>query len=484
MTTTNPVPRSSRRTSKTPPAQNNSKAPADWRPLAALLAGVFVVVLDFFIVNVALPAMQQDLHTDDTGVEWVIAGFGLTYGGLLLAGARAGDRWGRRRIFGWGVTLFTAASAACGLAPSILALTGARIVQGAGGALITPMVLALIGEIYQGPARVRAIGAYSTVMGLAAASGQLIGGALIQLDVLGLGWRSIFLVNVPIGGAILALVRQLPATRPDHPPRLDALETVLATGALTAVLLPLLEGRRLGWPAWTWVCLAGSVVLAAVLVMRCRTLLRRGEEPMLGAVLRGSATLRAGLALQTLLFLGMASYFLVLAIYLQGGRGLSALESGAMFTFLAVAYLVGTARAEQLSGRLGARAGVAGAGLCLAGHALTAVVVADAPGAGGWWLAPGLVLTGVGMGICLTSQIATVMSSVAPAEAASLSGTLSAVQQIGNTVGVALIGIVFFGAAGQGPRIAFEHGLCYLMAVTGLLVVVGAAVRTPRRSLS
>lgn len=468
-------------TSRTVPAESSSDIPtAGWLPLAALLAGVFVVVLDFFIVNVALPSMQQDLHTDDTGVEWVIAGFGLAYGGLLLAGARAGDRWGRRRMFAAGVALFTVASAACGMAPSIATLTGARIVQGVGGALITPMVLALIGEIYQGPARARAIGAYSTVMGVAAASGQLIGGALIQLDVLGLGWRSIFLVNVPIGCAILALVRRLPGTRPADPARLDLGEIALSTGALTALLLPLLEGRRLGWPAWTWASLAASLVLTALLVRRCTTLLRRNEQPMLAAVLRGSATVRRGLVMQTLLFLGMASYFLVLAIYLQGGRGMSALGSGGMFTFLAVAYLIGTAQAEKLITRFGDAARVIGAGLCLLGHVTTMIVVADAPGSGVLWLAPGLVLTGLGMGVCLTSQIATIMATVEPAEAASLSGTLSAVQQVGNTVGVALVGIVFFGAAARGPQVSFEHALLYLVGVTGLLTVCCAVLRGRR----
>ncbi|WP_446664928.1 MFS transporter [Flexivirga sp. B27] len=482
MTSTDTARPVSRPSSKTVPTSSHPESSAGWLPLAALLAGVFVVVLDFFIVNVALPSMQQDLHTDDTGVEWVIAGFGLTYGGLLLAGARAGDRWGRRRMFAGGVALFTVASAACGLAPSIGALTGARIVQGIGGALITPMVLALIGEIYQGPARARAIGAYSTVMGVAAASGQLIGGALIQLNVLGLGWRSIFLVNVPIGGAILALVRQLPGTRSTNPPRLDPAEIALSTGALTALLLPLLEGRRLGWPEWTWLSLATSVVLTGVLIRRCRVLLARGEQPMLAAVLRGSRTVRTGLAMQTLLFLGMASYFLVLAIYLQGGRDMSALGSGGMFTFLAVAYLVGTAQAEKLTARFGDVARVIGAVVFLAGHLVTLLVVVDAPHAGVLWLAPGVVVTGFGMGICLTSQIATIMATVEPAEAGSLSGTLSAVQQVGNTVGVALIGLVFFGAATQDLRISFEHGVLYLIGVTGLLLLGSVVLGVRRRS--
>jgi EmrB/QacA subfamily drug resistance transporter len=442
-----------------------------------------VVVLDFFIVNVALPSMQRDLHTDDTGIEWVIAGFGLAYGGLLLAGARAGDRWGRRRIFALGIVLFTVASAACGLAPSILTLTLARIVQGVGGALITPMVLALIGDVYDGARRARAIGAYSTAMGIAAASGQLIGGALIQLNLFGLGWRSIFLVNVPIGMAVLAVIpRCLPGNRATTPPRLDIAEILLSTGALTSLLLPLLEGRRLGWPTWTWVSLAGSVVFAALLVWRCRILQARGEQPMLDAVLRGSAALRKGLVQQLTLFLGMASYFLILAVYLQGGRGLTALESGAMFTFVAVAYLVGTAQASRLARWFGQRAITVGAGAFLCGHLLTLLVVREGPDASVLWLAPGLVIAGLGMGVCLTSLIGTVMGSVDPAEAALTSGTLSAIQQVGNTVGVALVGMIFFGAMSRGPQVAFEHGLDYLIGVTALLALLALVPR--RRSVN
>src|SRR3954451_12325775 len=228
-------------------------------PLAVLLTGTFLIVLDFFIVNVALPSIQQDLNVDATALEWLVAGYGLAFGALLLPASRWGDRYGRRRVFGIGVALFVLASAACGLAPGTPTLLLARLLQGAAAAAIGPTVLALIGDVYSGATRVRALGTYATVMGVAAASGQLVGGLLIHLDVAGTGWRAIFLVNVPIGLAALAAApRLLPDTRVPGAPRGDPLEALLVVGALSALVLPLVEGQRQGWPLWTWACLAGA----------------------------------------------------------------------------------------------------------------------------------------------------------------------------------------------------------------------------------
>jgi MFS family permease len=175
-----------------------------WAALAVVLTGTFVVVLDFFIVNVAMPALQADLHASTGVVEWVVAGYGLTFATLLITAGRLGDRYGRRRMFALGMGLFTAASAACGLATSPEFLIAARVAQGAAAALLSTNVLSLINVTYEGEDRVRALGAYGTVMGLAAAGGQLIGGVLVDA----VGWRSIFLINIPIGIAALLLTRR------------------------------------------------------------------------------------------------------------------------------------------------------------------------------------------------------------------------------------------------------------------------------------
>src|SRR3954464_8385765 len=221
----------------------NSTEPFRRGPLAVLLTGIFLIVLDFFVVNVALPSVQRDLDADATSLQWLVAGYALTFGGLLLVSSRIADRWGRRRMFLLGTGLFVLSSAVCGFAPNVDTLLVARLVQGASAAAIGPTVLALIGDVYAGPQRVRALGAYATAMGVAAAAGQLVGGLLIHLDIAGSGWRSIFLVNVPVGvAAVVAAPRLLPDTRVAA--RLpDVIETVLVVGALTALVLPVIQGQ-------------------------------------------------------------------------------------------------------------------------------------------------------------------------------------------------------------------------------------------------
>jgi EmrB/QacA subfamily drug resistance transporter len=439
------------------------------------MCGTFLVVLDFFIVNVALPSMQRDLHASDSGLEWVVAGYGLTFSALLIAVTRLGDRWGRRRMFSWGTALFVVASAACGAAPTMELLVVARLAQGVAGAMVSPMVLALIGDVYAGPRMPKAIGVYSTVMGLAAATGQLIGGVLIHLDLAGSGWRAIFWVNVPVGLAALALApRLLPNRRNADAQRIDLVELVLATLTLTALLLPLLEGRRLGWPLWTWLSLAGAVVAAVLTVARSRALLVRGGRPLVEPEAFRSWSVRVAITCQALLFVGMASYFLVLALYLQNGRGLGALSSGAVFTLVAVPYMLGTGNQRRLASRLGRWTVPVGAGLFALGHlALLAAVAEQGVGGSLADLVPGLALAGFGMGIALTALIDAAMGDVEPAYAGAVSGVLSTAQQVGNALGVAIVGMVFFGAVSGGYAHALEWSLVVLIATTAGVAVLG-----------
>jgi MFS family permease len=446
-------------------------------PLTVLLTGVFLIVLDFFVVNVALPSVQRDLHADDTALEWLVAGYGLTYGGLLLVASRTADLWGRRRMFVLGTALFVLSSAACGFAPSIETLLLARLVQGAAAALIGPTVLSLIGDVYQGPHRVRALGAYATAMGLAAATGQLIGGLLIHLDLAGSGWRAIFLINVPIGLAALAAApRVLPETRLAGVSRPDGAEAVLVVGALTALVLPLVEGQRQSWPLWTWLCLAGSVLVAGAAALRGRALRRGGRRPLVDLEPLRARAVAAGLLGQTLLFTGMAAYFLVFGLYLQNGRGLGPLASGVVFTVTASAYMIGTRQAAGLLGRYGARTVITAAALLFAGGHVVELVAVEEVGVGGsvLWLVPGLAVSGFGMGVTLSGLVGVVMGSVAPQHAGAVSGTSSTLQQIGNAVGVALVGIIFFGRLDHGMVDAFEASLVYLVATTVAVALAAA----------
>jgi MFS family permease len=441
------------------------------------MAGIVRLSLQYFTVTAARPPSPRDLHASDSGLEWVVAGYGLTFSALLIAVTRLGDRWGRRRMFSWGTALFVVASAACGAAPTMELLICARLAQGVAGAMVSPMVLALIGDVYAGPRMPRAIGIYSMVMGLAAATGQLIGGVLIHLDLAGSGWRAIFWVNVPIGLAAAVLAPRLLPDRRAGGVRtgkgIDVVELLLATTALTALLLPLLEGRRLDWPLWTWLSLAGAGVAGVLTVVRSRALLRRGERPLVEPEAFRSATVRIAIACQTLLFVGMASYFLVLALYLQNGRGLDALASGSVFTLVAVPYMLGTGSQRRLAAQLGRWTVPFGAGVFALGHLALLGAVAE-HGVGGSLidLFPGLALAGFGMGIALTALIDAAMGDVDPAHAGAVSGVLSTAQQVGNALGVAVVGMVFFAAVGGGYAHALRLSLVVLVGTTAAVALL------------
>ena len=444
--------------------------------LPVVLAGTFMVVLDFFIVNVALPAMQSNLGASDSAIEWVVAGYALTSAIFVIAAGRLGDRFGRRRVFSFGLALFTLASAWCGVAATPFQLVLARLVQGVAAALLTPNVLSIIGVLYVGPDRVRALSVYGTVMGLAAVGGQLIGGALMSADPAGLGWRSCFLINLPVGVAALVLApRVIPESRESMAPRLDLLGTALATAALTALVLPLLEGRQHGWPTWTWLSLAAAPVLLAGFVVHQRRLARRGGSPLLDMRLFAHRSFSAGLVTQLCFWAGQASFFVVLALYLQNGRGLHPLPAGLVFTILAAAYVAASMRAPALAARHGRAVIAAGALVLAVGHALLLAAVADIGVAGALGaLVPGLVLVGAGMGLVLAPLASTILSSLEPERAGAASGMLTAMQNVGNAIGVAVTGVIFFGALHSGYAQAFELAVGELAV---LLVGVAALTR-------
>lgn len=427
-----------------------------------------MIVLDFFIVNVALPSMRVRLHASQSSLEWVVAGYSLAFSTVLVTASRAGDRFGRRFVLGIGLALFAASSAACGLAPTAGALVACRIVQGVSGGLVMPTVMAILGTLYEGEARVRAISVNATVMGVAAASGQLIGGALIRIAPAGVGWRLVFLINVPVAAAALAtLRRRLPETRVDSAPGLDPIGTTLLTAALTSLVLPLIEGRQLGWPTWTEATLAASPALLGLFLWYERRLRCIGGTPLIDLRLFGSRVVAAGLLIQLALWCGQASFFLVLALFLQEGRGMGALEAGLVFGAVSLPYLATSLRAPVLMAHRGARSVIGGGALVLAaGHALLAVAGlaggAHAPLAA---FVPGMALVGAGMGLCISPVAAAVLSGISPMEVGAASGVLSTVQQVGNSVGVALTGIIFFASVESGYGRAFSWSVLELSAI-------------------
>lgn len=429
--------------------------------LPVLLTATFMTALDFFIVNVALPAIQFDLGAGAAALQWVVAGFGLALAAGLITGGRLGDIYGRRRVFGLGLTLFTAASVLCGVAPTAAFLVVARVLQGASAALLMPQTLAILRTAVPPAAQPKAFAQYGLTLGLGAVFGQVIGGLLIKADLFGLDWRLCFLINLPIGVAALVKLRALPESRTAGS-RLDLAGVGLVTAALVALVLPLIEGREYGWPLWTWLSLAGSGVGFVAFALHQR----RHAHPLVNLDLFRQRAYSTGLLAVQVFWMGQASFFLILALYLQFGRGLSALESGTVFMAIGAGYLLTSVNAHRIAARLGRQTVTAGALIMVAGLAGMAV----AAGHGIGWLLPGLAVDGVGMGMALAPLTTIALAKVAPAHTGAASGVLATVNQTGNAVGVALIGVVFYQAAGYTS--GFRAGLVALIVLEVALAVL------------
>lgn len=452
-------------------------------PLAlwVMLSGPFLVVLDFFIVNVALPSMQRELLASTATLQLVVAGYGLATAAGLITGGRLGDLFGRRRMFMLGLLLFTLASAACGFAPNAELLVAARVLQGLAGALLQPQVLAMIGLAYTGEDRARAFAAYGLTLGLGATLGQLVGGLLIHADLAGLGWRSCFLINVPIGLLALALAPRLipPLANSGSNSKLDLAGMLLVAAGSVAVVLPLVEGRQQGWPLWSWLCLAAALPLLAAFAFQQRRLAAHGGAPLVAPVLLANRRFVMGLFTTLAFYVGNASLYFVLALYLQQGLALDPLSSGIVFTSLAVGFFATSMAGARLARRFGGKPPIAlGALVLAAGHALQFVNVA------GWaghthvaaWMVPLLLVQGAGLGMVMAPLVSTVLAGLPPQHAGVASGVLSMVQQASNALGVALIGILFYGRLGDAPDAAayasaFGVALVYLM-VSALVVAL------------
>lgn len=470
-------------TSTLPPSAPADAAPAAGRPglaLPVLLAATFMTSLDLFIVNVAIPAVQGDLHAGSAAIQWVVAGFALAVATGLVTAGRLGDIHGRRRMFMLGLALFTATSAACGLAPTAGSLVAARACQGLSAALMGPQVLAILRTAWGGRAQARAFGMYGMTMGVGAVFGQLIGGLLIKADVLGLGWRACFLINVPVGLAALAAApRALAESRAPRRPRLDNTGVALSTAATVALVLPLIQGRELGWPAWTWACLGASAALFAGFVAHQRRVGAAGGDPVLDIALFRQRGFAAGAVAQLVFWAGQGSFFLVLALYLQAGRGLEALASGVVFVAIGAGYLLTSTTAHRIAERLGSRTVPIGALAMAAGlGALWTAVHASGTTGSLWELVPGLFLDGVGMGMVIAPLTHTSLGTVPAHLVGAASGAVATVQQISGALGIALIGIVFYGAVGAGAPERYPHAFGLALAFLLALELVLAALTT------
>jgi EmrB/QacA subfamily drug resistance transporter len=448
---------------------------------------MFMTILDFSIVNVAIPSIQSGLHASAAQIQLVVAGYSLTYGAGLITGGRLGDRFGRRRLYLIGLALFTVASLICGIAPTALVLVAGRLFQGAAAAVLFPQVLSILNVTYTGAARVRAFSWYAIVLGTAWVGGQVLGGVVIRADLGGLGWRVCFLVNLPIGLAALVLARLMVSeSRSATARKLDLVGVAIVTVGLILLVLPLVEGRQAGWPLWSLVSLVASIPVLWLFLSYQRRLSAAGGTPLIEPDLLRSRPFLTGIGTVFATYASMASFFLVFAVYLQEGEGYDALGAGLAFLPLGIGFFVTSLLGPQIGRWVGGLSISIGAVLLgVSEVALALVVHASGAQVNAWTLAPALAVTGIGLGMVLTPLIARALAGVAADHAGSASGMLSTMQQVGNSLGVALIGLIFFGVLGAHPTAyasAFSFSMIYsvtLAIVVALLALALPGVRRP-----
>jgi MFS family permease len=447
--------------------------------LVTVLVGVLLPMVDFFIVNVALPTIDSDLHASVPMLELVVSGYASAYALLLVLGGRLGDSLGRKRLFLLGMAAFTITSLACGLAPTALFLVVSRAAQGASAALMVPQVLATIQAATTGERRARALGRYGATGGIAAVLGQLLGGLLVSANLGGTGWRPIFLVNVPIGLAGLLLAsRYVPDSRAAGAARIDVPGTVLLGVTVLAVLIPLTEGQALRWPAWAIGLLAASpLALGAFAAIELRAE-RAGRSPLVPPSLLRHASMRSGLMLALPFFAGFGAFMFCYALLVQQGLHDSALVAGAGLAPMAAAFLLASLSTSRLLAAFGARVLVAGAAAQGAGLVILGLtVLAGWPHVSVVALAPGMVVAGFGQGLVMSPLFGLVLSEVPPALAGAGGGVLTTTQQTALALGVATLGTLFLALARDG--VGMRNGFLVVVAVQ-VVIAVGLAIGARR----
>jgi EmrB/QacA subfamily drug resistance transporter len=418
-----------------------------WRAVAIVLVGAFMALLDTTIVNVALPSIRTGLHASAASLEWIVSGYALAYGLALVPGGRAGDRFGHKRLFLIGLTIFTLASVGCGLAQTEGQIVAGRIIQGLGAGLFFPAISATIQHSFTGPARSKAFGVLGAVIGVSTAMGPLLGGLIIASAGAGSGWRWVFLVNLFIGAVAIPLAAwRLPGPVSRTRRGFDPVGLVLLTGGLLLLLIPLVEGQPDGWPAWTWVSFGASIIVFAALASWELRTDRRGGDSLLKPGLLRQTSFSAGAIFAIVFFGGFSSIFFTLSILCQEGLAHSALITGLVIAPYSVGTLVTAGNSHKLSAWLGRMVLVTGCSLLIAGLAVVILVIhITAPDVNGWALIGPLLLAGFGTGMTIAPNQDFVLASVPRQEAGTAAGILGTSQRLGTAIGIAVIGTVLFG---------------------------------------
>lgn len=445
-----------------------------WSALAVLLLGAFLPILDFNVVNLAIPAIRADLHATPAELQLVMNGYMSTYAVLLITGGRLGDRYGRRRMFMLGLAGFTTASALCGTAQTPAWLIAGRLLQAATATMMAPQVIASIRDIFPDHRLRVALALYGATFGLSFVAGQVVGGLIVEARPFGLPWQPVFLVNVPLGLAALAGARfVLRDSRSPNPQRMDVGGVAISSLALISLVLPLTEGRELGWPWWCFAMLAATPTLVAPFIRWESIVARRGGDPLVRIDLfrRPALALGAPIAMS---FYTTSAMFLAFAVLLQEGEGLAPARSGLAIMPLSLSYLVLSLISPALVARF--RICVTAIGMSTQCAGLLVIGATALTGAHGISTI-GLVLMGAGFGIIMPTIVGTVVEGVEPEHAGLAAGIVMSSLQVGAASGVAVIGGVFFAELGRSPSLAaYRHAFAVATFTNAMLVAVGAVL--------
>lgn len=445
-----------------------------------LLLGAFITMFDLFVVNVAIPAMQEDLSAGVSRMGLVIASYEVGFGGFLIAAGRFGDVFGRRRLYCTGILGFTVTSLLCGIAPDIWTLVLVRFAQGITAALLFPQIYTLLRVLFDDEHRARAFGILGMTLGLAAILGQVVGGLLVDLDLFALGWRMIFLINVPIGAVAALLCFSIPESRLETATRIDVSGAVLITLALVLILFSLLE-RREAEPAIFRTGLGAGVVLAVFFLYRERALARKKMEPIVDLALFRNGRFSSGRAVVFLIYSTSANLFLCFALLAQQGFGLTALEAGSLFAPASAGFLLASLLAPKIGSKFGTWALPAGMLVYAAGvgalvlSALFTAFLDWKP----YYMLPALVLFGCGQGMSMTPLLNFTVSLSDKSHAGIASGLISTMQQIGAACGVAVASLVFSGILENAGNTATNYArsfslamICNILAISAGFVII------------
>jgi EmrB/QacA subfamily drug resistance transporter len=437
-----------------------SKFTSKQRTIALVIVALAFVIdlLDSTIVNIAIPSIQSNLGASYSAIQWLIAGYSLAFAVLLITGGRMGDVFGYKKLFMIGVGGFTLASLLSGLAWNPEILIGARLFQGAMAALMVPQVMSLMQVMYKPNERAGVMGLFGALGGAAASLGPVIGGLLIHFNIAGLDWRPIFLINVPIGIFALFMAKKyLPEGKSPHPLKLDVIGTFIIMAALFLFVFPLIQGRELDWPIWSFVMIATSLPFIALFAWWQRKKENKDNSPLVAPQLFKTRTFVTGLLVNLVFEGAMLGIFLPMTLLLQVGLGYEVIL--AAVTGIPTAVGIGLSIAifgQKLIPKLGRYALSVGTIVMAIGMTATYLVVShEGLNVTPWEFIPGLLTMGIGMGLVMAPIFAVVLTDVDPRHAGSASGVLNAVQQLGGAVGIALIGVIFFGQLTQNAPASF-----------------------------